>query len=582
MRFKTLTFIASTLKYKCKFIGAWFNGRTTVSKTVDVGSIPTAPATIQEPNFMNTILVIGTGQIGKATLLRLLKNQPKKVVVHNLTQKESEDSINLFSPLFKKTKFIESHGNIFMPYKLKDLTRQDLINHSKEIIEYFYSELSEELLKRSTIYNLISKYRPDIIIDAVNSATFLGNAYNPEKEKNLFDKNSTKCCENLMVDDFVTKIINFVSGLKYALECYPVKRYIKVSTTGLGGMGLNIPYTHGDNPQFNLSYALMGKVSASGVMHQLLWSLAHTPGFNISLVVPGTFVGLDSVKDEPVDNSYGFVRKRKTSFVYLLKLGEELKYARKEDDALLHFPVVRAGENHVYSEKELKLLTAIGQMEAITKEEVAKAVTDIVAGDNRNDLFVAMDKATLQPTYAGHKMVDEAIKKLQKFGYEYGVATGNLGGRTAKHLYELHCIKQVAPTVKDVLDNNLVKKVNDYVLKNNELTCEMISLGIPVIFQNKDIAIGEYTLLPEAGAEKKITKEHLERWRSQCWVDLSKNNLAKWQKLFREIKNLVDKKEKLCNNFVNNEIVSLNGDYDIAEVLVYYYNSRGKGRKQTD
>ena len=385
-----------------------------------------------------------------------------------------------------------------------------------------------------------------------------------------------------MVDDFVTKIINFVSALKYALECYPVKQYIKVSTTGLGGMGLNIPYTHGDNPQFNLSYALMGKVSASGVMHQLLWSLAHTPGFNISLVVPGTFVGLDSVKDDPVDNSYGFVKKRDSSFVYPLKLGAELKYAKKEDNILLHFPVVRAGENHVYSEKELKLLTAIGQMEAITKEEVAKAVTDIVEGDNRNDLFVAMDKALLRPTYAGHKMVDEAIKKLQDFGYKYGVATGNLGGRTAKHLYELHCIKQVAPTLGDVFDKKLVKKVNDYVLQNKELICEMVSLGIPVVFHNKDIAIGEYTLLPERGAGKKITKEHLERWRSQCWVDLSQSNLVKWQKLFGEIKKIVDKKKKSCNYFVNNRIISLNGDYDIAEVLAYYYNSRGKGRKQTD
>ena len=532
---------------------------------------------------MDTILVIGTGQIGKATLFRLLQSNPKKVIVHNLTKQESEDCINLFRPVFKKTQFIESYGNIFMPYKLKDVTRQDLIKHSKEIIEYFYSELSEELLKQSTIYNLISKYSPDIVIDAVNSATFLGNSYNPEKEKNLFDRNSAKCCENLMLDDFVTKIINFVSGLKYALEKYPVKKYIKVSTTGLGGMGLNIPYTHGDNPQFNLSYALMGKVSASGIMHQLLWSLAHTPGFNISLVVPGTFVGLDSVKDENVDNSYGFVRKIKTPLLYQLVLGKELKYAANKDGEFIHFPVVRAGENHVYSEYELKLLTAIGQMEAITKEEVAKAVTNIIDGDNKSDLFVAMDKAVLQPTYAGRGMVNDAIKKLQDFRYKYGVATGNLGGKTAKELYELYFIKQIAPTVSEVLHGEITQKVNDYVLKNTELVCEIVSLGIPVLFQNEQIAIGDYTLLPEKDADKKITKEHLERWRSQGWIDLSKENMMKWKRVFQEIQEVVDKNKKYTyNSFVNSTNALLKEDYDIAEILAYYYTSRGKGRKQMD
>ena len=110
---------------------------------------------------MNTILVIGTGQIGKATLFRLLKSHPQKVVIHNLTKQESEDCIKLLGPLFKETKFIESHGNIFMPYSLKDVAGKDLMKHSKEIIEYFYSELNEEILKNSTIYRLVSKYRPE-------------------------------------------------------------------------------------------------------------------------------------------------------------------------------------------------------------------------------------------------------------------------------------------------------------------------------------------------------------------------------------------------------------------------------------
>ena len=101
------------------------------------------------------------------------------------------------------------------------------------------------------------------------------------------------CSKILMVDDYTPKIINFVYSLKYAIETFKVKKYVKVSTTGLGGMGINMPYTHGDNPKINLSSALMGKIAASGVLHQLLWNLEHIKNDNISLIIPGTFVGYD-------------------------------------------------------------------------------------------------------------------------------------------------------------------------------------------------------------------------------------------------------------------------------------------------
>ena len=116
---------------------------------------------------------------------------------------------------------------------------------------------------------------------------------------------------------------------------------------------------------------------------------------------------------------------------------------------------------------------------------------------------------------------------------------------------------------------------------DNDLICETISLGIPVIFQDNQIAIGDYTLLPEKDADKKITKEHLERWRSQCWIDLSRDNLENWKKIFKEIQEVVDKRKNcVYSDFVNKEIVPSSEDYDIAEILAYYYNSRGKGRKK--
>lgn len=50
----------------------------------------------------NTILFIGTGQIGKAVLNQILNKQLKKVIVHNLTEKESIQVCKFFSKNIQK------------------------------------------------------------------------------------------------------------------------------------------------------------------------------------------------------------------------------------------------------------------------------------------------------------------------------------------------------------------------------------------------------------------------------------------------------------------------------------------------
>lgn len=387
----------------------------------------------------NCILFIGTGQIGKAILKELVKQTPKKIIIHNLTQKESEQLLEEYSPLYPEIEFISSYGNIFLPYELKDVENNQLHKHSETIINYFYNEITGDILSKSTIYSLVKEHKPDLIVDAINSATVLGNAYDPEYRKEHYSQNPTECCQSIMVDDFITKIINFVSSLKYSIEQFDVKKYVKVSTTGIGGMGMNMPYTHGDNPKINLSLAIMGKISASGVLHQLLWNLSHTNGMNISLIIPGTFVGYDSLKLEAIETDKGLLKKRNISPQTKIEFGQELKYNYNVSDEYLQFPVIRAGENHVYSIAELNVLTAIGQMEAITKEEVARATVDCILGNNDKNIFSSMDNAMLSPTYSGREMICDINKKFKKLNsVVQGVATGNLGVTTSKLLYELY------------------------------------------------------------------------------------------------------------------------------------------------
>jgi len=56
----------------------------------------------------------------------------------------------------------------------KEMNRFDIISDPVKrhtLMQDIMEELSEEILKSSSLYNLITLYRPEIIIDCINSAT---------------------------------------------------------------------------------------------------------------------------------------------------------------------------------------------------------------------------------------------------------------------------------------------------------------------------------------------------------------------------------------------------------------------------
>ena len=56
---------------------------------------------------------------------------------------------------------------------------------------------------------------------------------------------------------------------------------------------------------------------------------------------------------------------------------------------------------------ELSALTSLGQMEAITKEEVANAAMEDICGKSKKNLLNYMDAGMLSPTFAGKAMVEK-------------------------------------------------------------------------------------------------------------------------------------------------------------------------------
>ena len=81
--------------------------------------------------------------------------------------------------------------------------------------------------------------------------------------------------KQLLIAQGIPQIARHILVLRRTLEESSVEIYVKVGTTGTGGMGLNIPYTHSEDKP---SLTLLAK-SAIGFAHTgLLFLMARTPG----------------------------------------------------------------------------------------------------------------------------------------------------------------------------------------------------------------------------------------------------------------------------------------------------------------
>ena len=79
----------------------------------------------------------------------------------------------------------------------------------------------------------------------------------------------------LLVTDYVPQLIRHVQVLWQSMVKAGTHAYVKIGTSGTGGMGLNIPYTHSEEKP---SRVLLSKTALAGAHTLLLFLMARTPG----------------------------------------------------------------------------------------------------------------------------------------------------------------------------------------------------------------------------------------------------------------------------------------------------------------
>lgn len=546
------------------------------------------------------VLILGAGQIGEACALRLISESPESIIVHCLTEMEAKLAVtNLRRYSRSKTTLYPSWGNALVSKDLLLVDQKDLITnpvYRKKLLNFYYGYLDKNLIKNSSLYYLLEKWRPDFVIDAINTATVVGYQDDPYslpreliKDSSYKTSDCNDAIEKLLITNIVPSLIRFTQSLHQAMADLKIKSYIKISTTGLGGMGVNLMYTHGDLNEPGMSSGILGKIAAAGIMHQLFWSLSHTPGINIKVIVPAALVGWQGAHFGKFRSHGKPIALVDNPQKQLLKFGQSLdNYLHNYTNLKKEFemPYVDSGENSAYSLSEMTAITALGQMECVTREEISQAVFETLNGSTRHDLLTFMDHASIGPSFLAALQRQEILNFLKQLSVNKGVpsiATNNLGPTVSKHLYELYLIQQTTGELFDkflgLRPSDVARKLETFILSNSQIRTHILSLGLPILLEKDKIIIGNHYLVPKSGDDNTITKQNIEKWSSSGWVDLRKTQVIYWQRWIKAAKKDIESSQKNTHMVPLDRNWQFAKNHDIGEILAYIYTLQGGERR---
>jgi hypothetical protein len=281
----------------------------------------------------------------------------------------------------------------------------------------------------------------------------------------------------------------------------------------------------------------------------LLFLMARTPGGPIvKEVKPGALIGYADVTHRTI-REHG-----RTVYLYEARtepVGRELRlrvdpgeFARRAD---LQIPVVDTGENGMFTKGEFEVITALGQMEFVTPEEIAELCVEEISGRNTGrDVVASLDASVLGPSYRGGVLRSRVLADLDALQAETGapsVALGQLGPpELGKLLFEAELLARAFGTLPAVLlvtPDEISRAATRVLADTPELVDTIASVGLPILSADGASLIrGPYLRIPEIpeGDTVTMTDADRDRWADKGWVDLRSGNFARWQGRLRAMR----------------------------------------------
>ncbi len=500
------------------------------------------------------ILVLGGwGLVGMAICRKLMEFEPGCLVITSLKKEEAEDAceqMRRYYPSCDPNMFVPKWGNIFARSEWKDDNWSDVLSGEdtrRDFIKDVFYDLDDNILKSSALYELIIDTKPDLVIDCINTATAIAylDIYNTTINaiKRIDEGNLDRALiEQVMASAYVPQLIRHIQILYRALLDAKTTMYYKVGTSGTGGMGVNIPYTHSEERP---SRVLLSKTAVAGAQTLLLFLLARTPdGPLVKEIKPAAAIAWKRI-------AYGEVKRRGRSIPLVTMEFENAKAANGKfvfddndgvfDTGDVYKSVfIDTGENGIFSKGEFEAISALGQMEMVTPEEIADyLVYEVRGGNSGKDVIQGLDAFSLGPTYRGGMLRNIALDKIKKLEIENdvdSVAFELLGPpRLSKLLYEGYLLRKIVGSMKNLSNftpEELSEKAMEIIKTDKKLVSEMLSIGLAILLSDGEKYLrGADVKIPVRRGEKEleITKANLEQWCFEGWIDLRPSSFKDWQ-----------------------------------------------------
>lgn len=527
------------------------------------------PGKSHKPLDKTVFILGGAGLVGTQISHQIARElNPQRVVIASLLQREARELVRELRKEFRSIRFIELWGNIFVRREFARADREVLLGNSASRRGLYDDLLGplDEAYERSMLASAVREHGADVLIDCVNTASGISyqdvytNSIEVRKsldrigeriaDNDLGDIRSDqpqfeRTLETLLLSQSIPQLIRHTQLIYRAMVEVGTRVYVKVGTTGTGGMGLNIPYTHGEDKP---SAKLMSKTAIGFAHTGLMFLMARTPGGPIvKEIKPGAMIGYKKVTYQPLrhhrDNTpivmFGPRSQRLNGELELSLPVEEFKQLGE-----LEMVGVDTGENGFFARGEFEAVTSINQMEFVTPEEIASNVVLEIKGSNTGvDVIAAIDSAIMVPSYRAGYLRGSAIEAMRRLEHEtnsHSIATGELGPpKLTKLLYEAHLLKTKYRTLQEVVERRpqeISAELWRYLGRNHALRNTIVSIGIPILPPEGDRLVrGPRINVPEYAGQTSlpVTDVSVEQWAERGWLDLRPANVMRWQERFR-------------------------------------------------
>lgn len=474
--------------------------------------------------------------VGSAIARRLLDFTPKKIVLVSLYEDEVRKAAEALEPQRGQTVVEYTWGNVFLPSDVARLSRSDLLNDPdarRLVLGDILEGLSQEILDRSFLYQLFQQYRPEAVVDCINTATAFAYQDVFTSSRDLLvrlqeGELSREAVEKHVLTLTMPQLIRHAQIVVEATRSVGTRAYVKIGTSGTGGMGLNLPYTHSEEKP---SRTLLTKSAVAGAHSLLLFLMARTPGGpSVMEIKPTAAIAWRRIAFGPVP--------RWGCSLASYDCAEPLPLAEAFADGAdgwtdLQRPVesvyIDVGENGVFAKDEFETVTSLGQMEFITPEEVAEyTVMELAGRSTGRDIVAALDSATAGPTYNAGVLRAAALERLHELEVEHGVrsvAFEMLGPpRLTKMLYEAFICSRLRPTVRALADSDpdeLAREAEALVAGDQDLRSLIISIGLPILVQEEKVYRASNVMVMPDG-------EEFDKVAARGWVDVRPSGCNVW------------------------------------------------------